>query len=128
MAEKKYSDIDLDLEPHPITGDISYKFDTEAVKRSIRNLVFIGKFDKPFHPEIQSKVRHILFDNFTSLTSFEIKKEIEEIIGFYEPRAIIEKVTVIQNDDQNRLDVTIEFKVRGIPTLQTLALPIKRVR
>jgi phage baseplate assembly protein W len=128
MTDKKYSDIDLDLEPHPLTGDILHKFDTEAVKRSIRNLVFIGKFDKPFHPEIQSKVRHSLFDNFSPITAFEIKKEIEEIIGLYEPRANVERVTVIQNDDYNRLEVTIEFKVQGIPTIQSLVVPIERIR
>ncbi|HIJ12052.1 TPA: hypothetical protein HA278_08405 [Candidatus Woesearchaeota archaeon] len=128
MVNKKYSDIDLDLTSHPITGDVAYKFDTEAVKRSIRNLVFIGKFDKPFHPEIQSNVRHSLFDNFSFVTSFAIKTEIESIISGYEPRANVLNVTVTQNDDGNRLDVFIEFKVIGVPTIQNMSFPIERIR
>ena len=79
-TNKRYSDLDLDLTPHPISGDISVKYDIEAVKRSVRNLVFMGIHEKPFHPEIRSEIRKLLFENFTPITAFEIEKEIEDII------------------------------------------------
>jgi phage baseplate assembly protein W len=127
-TNKRYSDLDLDLTPHPISGDISVKYDIEAVKRSVRNLVFMGIHEKPFHPEIRSEIRKLLFENFTPITAFEIEKEIEDIILQYEPRAKLEGVDVIQMDDNNRLDVTIKFKVIGFPSSYSISLPLERIR
>ncbi len=130
MADKKrYSDIDLDLTPHPVSGDVVIKYDEEAVKRSIRNLVQMGIHEKPFHPEIRSEVRKLLFENFTTITAFEIEKEIEDIIREYEPRATVKEINVIQDDAHNRLDVTIKFKVVGMPSLiYEMTLPLERIR
>ena len=130
MAKKKrYSDLDLDFLTHPVTGDITLKYDTEAVKRSVRNLVFMGMHDKPFHPEIRSEVRNLLFENFTPIIAFEIQKEIEDILNDHEPRARVDEVLVSENQDANRLDVTIRFRVIGMPDERIeLELPLERVR
>jgi phage baseplate assembly protein W len=130
MANKKrYSDLDLDFLTHPVSGDITFKYDAEAVKRSIRNLIFMGMYEKPFHPEIRSEIRNLLFENFTPIIGFEIEKEIEDILRDHEPRAKVEEVLVVQNDDNNRLDVTLRFRVIGIPDERLeLELPLERIR
>ena len=114
-SNKRYSDLDLDFSPHPVSGDVPFKYDEEAVKRSIRNLIFIGIHEKPFHPEIRSEIRKLLFENFTPITSFDIEREIEDIIKNYEPRAKLIGVDTKIQDDRNRLDVTVKFKVVGFP-------------
>ena len=127
--QKRYSDLDLDFLTHPVTGDISFKYDTEAVKRSVRNLVFMGIYEKPFHPEIRSEVRQLLFENFTPIIAFEIQKEIEDILRDHEPRARVDEVIVNENQDENRLDVTIRFRVIGMPDERIeLELPLERIR
>jgi len=130
MAKKKrYSDLDLDFITHPVSGDISLKYDEEAVKRSLRNLVFMGKYEKPFHPEIRSEVRKLLFENFTPVIGFEIEREIEDIIRDHEPRAKMDEVIVVQNDDINLLDVTLRFRIVGVPDERfELELPLERIR
>jgi len=130
MAKKKrYSDLDLDFITHPVSGDISLKYDEEAVKRSLRNLVFMGKYEKPFHPEIRSEIRKLLFENFTPIIGFEIEREIEDIIRDYEPRAKMDEVIVVQNDDINLLDVTLRFRIVGVPDERfELELPLERIR
>ncbi len=130
MAKKKrYSDLDLDFITHPVSGDISFKYDAEAVKRSVRNLVFMGIHEKPFHPEIRSEVRNLLFENFTPIIGFEIEKEIEDILRDNEPRAKVDEVLVNQRDDNNALDVTIRFRVIGMPDERIeLELPLERIR
>ncbi len=130
MAKKKrYSDLDLDFITHPVSGDISLKYDEEAVKRSLRNLVFMGKYEKPFHPEIRSEVRKLLFENFTPVIGFEIEREIEDIIRDHEPRAKMDEVIVVQNDDINLLDVTLRFRIVGVPDERfELEVPLERIR
>ena len=130
MAKKKrYSDLDLDFITHPVSGDISLKYDEEAVKRSIRNLVFMGRHEKPFHPEIRSEIRKLLFENFTPVIGFEIEREIEDIIRDHEPRARMDEVVVVQNDDKYTLDVTLRFTIVGVPDERfELELPLERIR
>tara|TARA_B100001094_G_C17714307_1_gene568837 strand:+ start:251 stop:643 length:393 start_codon:yes stop_codon:yes gene_type:complete len=130
MAKKKrYSDLDLDFITHPVSGDISFKYDEEAVKRSLRNLVFMGRYEKPFHPEIRSEVRKLLFENFTPVIGFEIEREIEDIIRDHEPRAKMDEVIVVQNDDKHSLDVTLRFRIVGVPDERfELELPLERIR
>ena len=38
VVQTEYADIDLFFKPHPITGDVSLKYDDAAVKRSVRNM------------------------------------------------------------------------------------------
>jgi len=123
----RYSDIDLDLITHPISGDISIKYNEEAVKSSIKHLVMMGIHQKPFHPEIRSEIHKLLFENFTVITSFEIQKEIEDIIKEHEPRANLVKVTV-KEIDRNQISVTIKFQMRGVPSIHTVSLPLERIR
>ena len=130
MANKKYSDIDLDLTPHPITGDVAYKFDTEAVKRSIRNLVFTGKFDKPFHPEISCGVRDLLFELSTPVTAALISKSIEDCINTYEPRVNLYEVGVVSTDEHT-YQVTILYSIINNPDpvdTQELEFSLERIR
>ena len=54
--------------------------DAAAVKRSVRNLVQIGQYEKPFHPEIASGVRDMLFENMTPFTAQTLSTKIKEVI------------------------------------------------
>jgi phage baseplate assembly protein W len=126
---KRYSDLDLNFSPHPVSGDVGFKYDEEAVKRSIRNLVFMGIHDKPFHPEIRSEVRKLLFENFSSVTGFEIEREIEDIIKEHEPRAKLIDVSSVIQEDRNKMDITVVFKVVGFPdSTHNINLPLERIR
>ena len=59
----KYSDLDLDFLPNPITKDVPLKYDVEAVKRSIRSLVFTNKYERLFQPDIDAGIHKLLFEN-----------------------------------------------------------------
>ena len=41
----RYSDLNLDFNPHPLSGDVTILTDMNALMRSLRNLVFTGKYD-----------------------------------------------------------------------------------
>ena len=57
VAEKVYADLDLFFRPHPVTGDISLKYDTDAVKRSVRNIMMTNYYERPFKPGFGSNIR-----------------------------------------------------------------------
>ena len=60
---KIYKDLNLDFQQNTATKDIQKIEDVESVKRSVRNLVSLNYYEKPFHPEIGSNIRGLLFEN-----------------------------------------------------------------
>jgi phage baseplate assembly protein W len=101
----------------------------KAVKRSIRNLILTNHFEKPFHPEIGSGVRDMLFENMTPVTAHILARKIEDVILNFEPRARLVGVRAEPILDRNTYEVTIEFYVVNQPTeLVDLSVMLERLR
>tara|TARA_R110002020_G_C16179315_1_gene764691 strand:+ start:255 stop:704 length:450 start_codon:yes stop_codon:yes gene_type:complete len=113
---RQYRDLDLFFTKKSGSDDISKITDIEAVKRSIRNLVLTNFYEKPFHPEIGSGVRSILFENMTPITAIVLARKVEDVIENFEPRARLISVRSLPNLDRNEYEVTIEFFVVNTPT------------
>ena len=108
---KTYSDLNLNFTRNPATGDVARLTDIEAVKKSVRNLVLTNQFERPFHPEIGSSVRALLFENVTPLNAILLEDRIREVIINFEERAQITNVRVIDDADRNGYRVIINFQV-----------------
>jgi phage baseplate assembly protein W len=115
-AAQLYSDIDLFFGPKTGTGDVNRVTNFTAVKRSVRNLVLTNFYEKPFHPEIGSGVRDILFEPMTPITAYVLTMKIEEVIENFEPRVRLVGVRAQPNLDNNAYEVSIEFYVVNAPT------------
>ena len=125
----QYSDLDLFFGKKPVGSDISKVTDIQAVKRSLRNLVNLNTFEKPFHPEISGGVRELLFENMNPMTSVVMARKIEDVINNFEPRCRLVSVRAIPDYDRNAYNVTIEFYVVNAPTeLVDLSVILERLR
>jgi len=113
---RQYRDLDLFFSRKNGTNDITKITDIEAVKRSIRNLVLTNFYEKPFHPEIGSGIRDMLFENMTPITAVVLARKVEDVIENFEPRARLISVRSLPNLDRNEYEVTIEFFVVNTPT------------
>jgi phage baseplate assembly protein W len=126
---RQYTDLDLFFGKKSSNSDVQEITDVKAVKRSIRNLVLLNHYEKPFHPEIASGVRDMLFELMTPVTSTILARKIEDVISNYEPRARLISVTALPNLDRNEYEVSIEFYVVNQPTeLVDLSIMLERVR
>ena len=126
---RQYSDLDLFFAAKGVSKDISKVTGIQAVKRSIRNLVLLNHYEKPFHPEIGSGVRGILFEPMTPITANILARKIEDVIENFEPRARLVGVIAQPNLDRNEYNVTIEFYVINTPTeLVDLTVMLERLR
>jgi phage baseplate assembly protein W len=113
---RQYRDLDLFFSRKNGTNDIEKITDIEAVKRSVRNLVLTNFYEKPFHPEIGSGIRDMLFENMTPITAVVLARKVEDVIENFEPRARLIGVRALPNLDRNEYEVTIEFFVVNTPT------------
>ena len=126
---RQYSDLDLFFSAKGVSKDISKVTDIQAVKRSVRNLVLLNHYEKPFHPEIGSGVRDMLFEPMTPITANILARKIEDVIENFEPRAKLIGVRAQPNLDRNEYEVTIEFYVVNTPTeLVDLTVMLERLR
>ena len=126
---RQYKDLDLFFNRKSVSKDIAKLTDIAAVKRSIRNLVLTNHYEKPFHPEIGSGVRDMLFEPMSALTAHVLTRKIEDVIENFEPRAKIISVAAQPNLDRNEYRVTINFFVLNAPTeLVDLTLFLERLR
>ena len=126
---RQYSDLDLFFSAKGVSKDISKVTDIQAVKRSIRNLVLTNHYEKPFHPEIGSGVRDMLFEPMTPITANILARKIEDVIENFEPRAKLVGIRAFPNLDRNEYEVTIEFYVINTPTeLVDLTVMLERLR
>ena len=126
---RTYSDLDLFFSAKGVSKDISKVTDIQAVKRSVRNLVLTNHYEKPFHPEIGSGVRDMLFEPMTPITANILARKIEDVIENFEPRAKLIGVRAQPNLDRNEYEVTIEFYVVNTPTeLVDLTVMLERLR
>ena len=126
---RQYTDLDLFFGKKSSNSDVQEITDVKAVKRSIRNLVLLNHYEKPFHPEIASGVRDMLFELITPITATILARKIEDVIQNFEPRARLVSVTALPNLDKNSYEVSIEFYVVNQPTeLVDLSILLERVR
>ena len=126
---RQYSDLDLFFGKKISDNDINKITDVEAVKRSIRNLVQLNVYDKPFHPEVSGGVREMLFENMTPLISTIIARQIEDVIENLEPRARLVSVLALPDFDRNAYEVQVAFYVVNTPTeLVDLTVMLERLR
>ena len=126
---RQYRDLDLFFARKQGSDDVNTITDIEAVKRSIRNLVQLNVYDKPFHPEISGGVREMLFENMTPVVSAIIARQVQDVIENFEPRARLDSVRAIPDFDRNAYEIQVSFYVVNTPTeLVDLTIMLERLR
>lgn len=127
-ATRQFSDLNLFFTRHPATADVTKKFDEEAVKASIRNLISTRNYERPFHPEIGCQIYSVLFEHFTPVTKQVMKRTIADVIDKFEPRAQLLDVVIRDRSDSNEVEVEVVFKIINSERPITLKTAISRVR
>ena len=126
---RRYIDLDLFFEKKIPNNDVNTITDIQAVKRSVRNLVLLNPYEKPFHPEIGSGVRGMLFELMTPFVAAQLTKKVEDVINNFEPRARLVSVRSIPDYDRNAYEVSVEFYVVNTPTeLVDMTVMLERLR
>ena len=125
---KIYKDLNLDFQQNIATKDIQKIEDVESVKRSVRNLISLNYYEKPFHPEIGSNIRGLLFENITPQISHYIGKQLELLIRNYEPRCRLVNVANMPDLDKNGYSVSVSFYVVNVSNPVVVETFLERLR
>jgi phage baseplate assembly protein W len=123
-----FSDLDMDLTIDPLTKDVSAITGENTVKQALKNLLQFKKYDKPFHPEIDSGITDLLFENANSMIMFQMKRKITEMIRSYESRIRGLQVDIVDLSDQNSYQIDVQFQIQNSVQTYRATVIVERIR
>jgi len=123
-----FSDLDFNFTLNPVTHDVTRRYDEDAVKTALKNLILTGNFERPFHSEIGSPIGKLLFEPATPMLGAMLKRAIGDTINSFEPRVNITDIVVVTNPDDYSIDVSVEFTIVNTTAPITLDLTLQRTR
>ena len=115
MASRVFKDINLSFKRHPVTNDVVAIRNEDAIKRSVKNIIFTILGEKPFEPRFGSVVNEALFDLTTKYDEILIQDEIKSSVLKFEPRITNLVVTTTVYPDSNELNCTVQYDIVGLP-------------
>ena len=125
VSRRWFTDLDINMTNHPTTGDVAIKYDINAIKRSVRNLLSTNLYESPFKPSLGVNLRGMLFE-LDSTDNFVIKEEISSLISNFEPRITVDDLVVFSRG--NELNVSMYFSIINSNQPHQLDLILERVR
>ena len=123
-----YSDLDLKFNQHPVYKDIVPLTDVDAVKQSVRNILFTNKGERLFQPSIGSGVFDLLFEHADPLTFQAVRDNIKDILTTLEPRINQIQVQIEDDIDKNEIAVTVNFNIAGVANNESVDFYLERLR
>lgn len=122
------TDLDFNFMANPFTGDVSVKTGVDAIKQSMKTILFLQKYEKAFNFDLDAGLTSYLFENFYPIFGKEIEEDIKKIILKYEPRVLPTNISVSFDNTQN-LNIVIVFSIVNQPNeQQTLTLSVEKTR
>lgn len=109
-------------------GDVAGVSDEASINQSLRTLINLEKWDKPFHPEISVGIRSLLFENWCDQLYRTVEEKIRRAVRRWEPRIDVVSVSAEGDPDENELIVTIKYRIRGEQAVVEFGTVLRRNR
>ena len=111
---KEFKDISLSFKVHPVTKDILVLKNSDAIKKSVMNLVKTNVGDRFYEKNLGTKTKNYLFEiSKTDDDNFSLEREIRNVISNYEPRVKLIDVSILNNDIDYSLEISISYEIIG---------------
>ena len=124
---KSFKDFSMSFSRNRFTDDVSSVTNESAIKQAIKNLILTVPGEKPFQPLIGSRVYELLFEPLDPFTVDAIQDEIINTITQYEKRVQLINVDVTPIYENNKINVTIEYQVIGVPIIEEITFVLQQL-
>lgn len=126
---RAFKDINLSFKKHPVTKDLLTIRNEDAIKRSVKNIIFTKLGEKFFDPDFGSRVTDALFELDTTFPEIPLENEIKSVLEAYEPRIDNINVEVTVNGEDHELLAVIQYDIVGLPVdtqiIEVVLLPTR---
>lgn len=114
-TSRSFKDISTTFDKNFVTDDLMVTKDFTAIKNSVKNLIMTTPSERFFEPLIGSRLSNQLFEPVDNITVNNIRQEITETINKFEPRVVLNEVSVEITNDEIGYDVVIDYSINGLP-------------
>jgi phage baseplate assembly protein W len=123
-----FSDFPNSFMNHPVTKELLTIKNEDSVKQAIKNAILTDVGERFFNPYYGSGIKKLLFENFGPFMEEEILRHVNLTVNQFEPRAIINDVKVVEDEDSGTLSINIVFSTINNPTPVSFTIFLRRVR
>ena len=123
---RSFKDFSVNFARNPFTDDLSVVHNDNSIKQAVKNIILTSPGEKPFQPLIGSSVNRLLFEPLDAFTADTIAEEIRTTINQYEPRVKLTNVEVTPINEGNKLNVSLEYRIVGLPIVETIEFVLQR--
>lgn len=116
-VQEKFSDLVSTFEVNPDTGDLYRNINDSAVRESLKNILLTDLGERPFQPTLGGDIRRQLFENADEKMLVHLKRSIEIAIHNHEPRVVLRDLTIVPDEDNNQVTVTVFYTTINSPGL-----------
>ena len=125
-TSRSFKDFSVNFARNPFTDDLSVVNNDNSIKQAVKNIILTSPGEKPFQPLVGSSVNRLLFEPLDAFTADTIAEEIRTTINQYEPRVALTRVYVTPNYENNKLNVSLEYIIVGLPIVETIEFVLQR--
>ena len=123
---RSFKDFSVNFAKNPFTDDLSVVHNDNSIKQAVKNIILTSPGEKPFQPLVGSSVSRLLFEPLDAFTADTIAEEIRTTINQYEPRVALTRVDVTPIYENNKLNVSLEYRIVGLPIVETIEFVLQR--
>ena len=123
---RSFKDLDMNFTRNLFTDDVSSVKNDNSIKQAVKNLILTAPGEKPFQPLKGSAVYQLLFEPLDPFTMDAIKSEIINTINSFEPRVTLKKVIVTPIYENNKINVSVEYQIIGLPIIESINFVLQR--
>ena len=128
-VSRGFKDLSMSFQRNPLNEDLIAIRNANAISRSVRNIIMTEPGEKFFQPEFGSRVSKLLFENVDDITASQIQEEIEYSISNFEPRVIIQDISVTADNDTASFETVIIYEIVGADApIQQLQFALQSAR
>ena len=125
-AFQTFKDLSVTFKKHPVTDDLVVVKDKAAISQSIQNLLMTKKGERPFQPQIGSRVRKLLFEQWDVFAADSIRTEIFNTMERLEPRIEVTEVKVDDAPDENAVEISMDYIIVGQELVQNVEFLLEK--
>ena len=126
--DNRYTDLNLQMIPHPQKLDIIPLKGELAVKNAVKNLMLTQFYERPFNSTLGANLRSLLFEPSDTITKLAIEDGVKNVLENHEPR--IDNVNVVVNSFQEDTEyrITVIFSIKASDEISEVEINLRRLR